>query len=397
MTQSGSTLTHQRLTFFDSQTESSHAIADQSVISFLHGLSRAILGFVGVREYSDLVTFAYFVRKANLNIIGRELSGGGYRRGLGYVVHIAPANIPLNFAYSLVFGLLAGNANWVRLPSSTFPQVEVLSELIKTELDKPANLGIRDRVHLFRSEKGSDELKELIAKADGLVVWGGDATVSELRSYKKKTTARELYFPSRVSSALIAADRYLKLPARDRDVVALKFYNDTYLVDQNACSSPSVVAWVGSEVDCEQASEHFWSSVAKVVRAKYESWSTAGVDKLLDLFGIVTDTNRAVPIRQQGNFLWVTSDQELAKRSLRFGIFSESFHRSVGEALGRVRPNEQTITHFGIDPIQIYEETERLGLRSVERICPFGEALDMGVIWDGKDIIALLSRTITVK
>ena len=26
-----------------------------------------------------------------------------------------------------------------------------------------------------------------------------------------------------------------------------KFYNDTYLVDQNACSSPHLIVWIGHE------------------------------------------------------------------------------------------------------------------------------------------------------
>ena len=55
-------------------------------------------------------------------------------RGLAY--HIAPSNIPINFAYSLVFGLLSGNTNIVRLSSKNFIQIKLLCDLFFKILKK---------------------------------------------------------------------------------------------------------------------------------------------------------------------------------------------------------------------------------------------------------------------
>ena len=49
--------------------------------------------------------------------------------GRGTVLHITPSNVPTNFAYSMVFGLLSGNNNIIRLPSKNFLQVKILCEI----------------------------------------------------------------------------------------------------------------------------------------------------------------------------------------------------------------------------------------------------------------------------
>ena len=51
--------------------------------------------------------------------------------GRGNIFHIAPSNVPMNFAYSLAFGLLSGNNNIVRIPSRNFFQVDILCKIFK--------------------------------------------------------------------------------------------------------------------------------------------------------------------------------------------------------------------------------------------------------------------------
>ena len=43
------------------------------------------------------------------------------RLGWGTVLHIAPSNIPVNFAFSFLMGFLSGNVNHVRVPSNPLP------------------------------------------------------------------------------------------------------------------------------------------------------------------------------------------------------------------------------------------------------------------------------------
>ena len=96
----------------------------EKVVEYLNALSASLLKDRESRMYPDVVTFAFFCRKANL-LQQKKLytNDGQLRLGRGVLFHIAPSNVPINFAYSLVAGLLAGNANVVRVSSKKFPQV----------------------------------------------------------------------------------------------------------------------------------------------------------------------------------------------------------------------------------------------------------------------------------
>lgn len=44
--------------------------------------------------------------------------------------------------------------------------------------------------------------------------------------------------------AVIDAIEYNRLDEKEKLKTARKFYNDTYLTDQNACTSPKIVVWL---------------------------------------------------------------------------------------------------------------------------------------------------------
>ena len=97
------------------------------VIEFLNALSGVLMKDRQSRLYPDAITFAYFCRKANLQKLKAQyVRDGELRLGRGVLFHIAPSNVPINFGYSLVAGLLAGNANIVRVSSKQFPQVDLI-------------------------------------------------------------------------------------------------------------------------------------------------------------------------------------------------------------------------------------------------------------------------------
>ena len=106
-------------------------VFDEVILNFLETLSNAISKDVRARNYPDLMTLAFYLRKANLKAIVEKTGNLQNRLGRGLTFHIAPSNIPLNFAFSYVFSLLAGNANVVRLPSKDFPQTDLFLEIFK--------------------------------------------------------------------------------------------------------------------------------------------------------------------------------------------------------------------------------------------------------------------------
>ena len=92
---------------------------------FLHALSQTLMAGKEAKAFPDVITFGFFCRKGNIERLKEAYRAQiSYRLGRGVTFHIAPANVPVNFAYSLVCGLLAGNACIVRAPSRPFPQCQ---------------------------------------------------------------------------------------------------------------------------------------------------------------------------------------------------------------------------------------------------------------------------------
>ena len=52
---------------------------------------------------------------------------------------------------------------------------------------------------------------------------------------------------------------------------------------------------------------------------------------------------------------------------------------------------------YGIDRQALLQEVIRSGKPGIDRIVPVGKAMDIGVYWDGYDIIGTLSRKIMIE
>src|SRR5438046_1817830 len=93
---------------------------------FLSELSKRVIADSNARNMPDVVSFAWWCRKANVERLARQYNDGSTRLGRGLAFHVTPSNMPVTFAFSWVFSLLAGNANVVRLPSRHFPQIPLI-------------------------------------------------------------------------------------------------------------------------------------------------------------------------------------------------------------------------------------------------------------------------------
>lgn len=370
---------------------------DATVLEFLHALSRAVLQDADARRFPDLVTFGYACRKSGLHALAQHYGNAATRTGWGTVVHITPSNIPVNFAFSLLFGLLSGNSNIVRMPSKTYPQNEIFLRLFDELIQEERFRTFATSIVFVQTGRDSSRLKEIIAAADGLIVWGGNATVAEFRSLPKKPRCVELYFPDRASSAIIDAAAYLALPEEARTTLARNFYNDTYLVDQNACSSPGLVFWLGKPSTIEEARKTFWPVLQEeLVRQDYQLDTVARLDKLIDLMGSMQVTGIPIAVKRHSNDIWITDRSSPKEARLRFGMFAEIDILDLKEVAAFLRPQEQTLTYSGADPHSILAALQHDTTSMVDRIVPIGKALDINPFWDGKDILSLMSRRIDI-
>lgn len=54
----------------------------------------------------------------------------------------------------------------------------------------------------------------------------------------------------------------------------------------------------------------------------------------------------------------------------------------------------QTITTLNIDIQALRTQLIQAGITGVDRIVPFGQAMDMDMIWDGRNLLNTLTRII---
>ena len=136
----------------------SHEPFSEDIIDFLNALSISLFNDSQCRAYPDIVTFAFFCRKANLQKLKQQYARdtNAIRVSRGILFHIAPSNVPVNFGYSLVAGLLSGNYNVVRVSSKSFTQVDI----IVAHLHQLTNIvkwkEMTNRIVLVQYEKSSD-------------------------------------------------------------------------------------------------------------------------------------------------------------------------------------------------------------------------------------------------
>jgi len=374
-------------------------VFDDAVVEFLSGISSELLKSPLVRAYPDLSAFAFYVRKTNLLKLREILfpKGTEGRIGRGLCFHVAPGNIPVNFAFTWIFGLLAGNANIVRLPSKSFPQVDALLTVLNHHLD--ANPELRSRNAFVRYPRTDTEQTSAYCRmADCRMIWGGDQTIAGIKAMATSPRCVDIAFADRYSVGMIDGAAIVAADAVTMERLAQDFYNDTYLMDQNACSSPQLILW---EHDSEAARQKFWDAVLALAEKKYQMQDAVAVDKYTS-FCEEAATNPAVKsIARKGNLLTrvelSTLNPEIidtTKHRGKAGFFFEYSLSDRKDFFDIVTEKFQTITFFGVDPHALHAALCTLHARGIDRIVPFGKAMDIGAIWDGHDLIRELSRVI---
>lgn len=370
-------------------------VFDAGVCGFIAELSAELLNSPLPRAMPDLAALAFWGRKANLRKLKKEFGDSTGRLGRGLCFHITPSNIPVNFAFSWLFSLLAGNANIVRLPGRKFPQVEALCAVIAGVASSWPEVASRNA--FVRYPRDNAITAEFCARADVRMIWGGDATIAALKSLPTPPRCVDITFADRYSVALLDGKAVGEAGAEQLLRLAENFYNDTYLMDQNACSSPQLILW---QHDDAAARERFWDAVAECAGKKYALQDAVVVDKYTALCAEAVSNRSAVKARRRGNLLYRVELERLAPDVVACrghgGFFYEYALRDWHELFAVVTEKFQTVTCFGVDAQALRDAVVAAGLRGIDRIVPVGKAMDIGVVWDGHELIRELSRVITI-
>ncbi len=370
---------------------------NETVCDFLDFLSKYLMKSQYSNNHSDIKTFAFFCRKKNVLNLKKKFGNSGFRKGLGLLFHITPSNIPTNFAYSLLFGLLSGNKNIVKVPSKSFPQIQIICDAINYSLKKFKHL--KDMIKIVKYTSNDDFTKYLSSICDGRLIWGGNETIKRIKEFPVKEISRDLSFADRNSFCILNTSNLSRLSEKLIRSLVLKFYNDTFLVDQNACSSPHVVFWLGKKNN--KVKKRFWSTLFEEAKHKYEL-EYSGVfykhDKLLSDF--ITKKN-IQSSKKYGNLIYCIelNDKKINPSEMisKWGYFYEINIEKIDDLSHYSNIFTQTLTYFGFNKEDFNNLIKKKDLNGINRIVPVGQALDINLNWDGYDIINLLTKVIDLR
>jgi len=364
---------------------------DDNVLDFFNDLSKPLMK---VREYTDVATFGFWCRKAALLKEKEKYDDLECRLGKGIVFHSTPSNVPVNFAFSFAAGLLAGNANIVRLPGKDFEQVTIIINAIK-ELFAGKYADLSPYLCFVKYPPDKEFHDKFSSLCDVRVIWGGDGTINELRQSPLKPRATELTFADRYSIAVINADEYIK--AEDKPKIAQDFYNDTYFSDQNACTAPRIIFWIGDRK--KEAQKAFWESVHTLAKEKYELAPVQAVGKLAMFYKTaanipvsLTDAEDCYVTRINVN----NADDGLMRFKYNSGFYFEQDITELKDILPICGERLQTLIYYGLAKEKLAEFFMECKPKGIDRAVLIGKSLDFTLTWDGYDLIRQLSRKIMV-
>jgi len=369
----------------------------EPVVEFLSDFSASLLKDRMARIYPDVVTFAFFCRKANLLRLKQQYTDDHLRLGRGIVFHIAPSNVPVNFGYSLVAGLLAGNYNVVRASSKEFPQVGLIVKHLKAIAS--AHEAVARRIGLVRYGHDSVANDFFSSICQVRVIWGGDQTIARLRQSPLPSRSYDITFADRYSFAVINADEMIHEEHLDK--VAEGFYNDTYLFDQNACSAPHLVVWLGSTEAKQRAKMLFWKALhTEIEKRKYHFQDIMAVDKLTTFYrqavGMPIHKNDCEDnelVRVSTNTLQADIDEYRGK----CGYFTEIDFDAIDAVTPIVKYNYQTVAVYGLTIDAVREFILKNRLVGIDRFVRIGDTTAFSLTWDGYNLIQTLSREVTIQ
>ena len=179
---------------------------DPLIINFLDDFSKILRK--ESKNLSDLITLSFFCRRNNiLKLKNKYFNNDHVSFGLGLLFHITPSNIPTNFAYSLIFGLLCGNSNIVKVPTKNFKEISVICETLNKTLSFKKYIKVKRMISIIRYTNNDELTKKLSLICDARLIWGGDKTISNIKKYESKSRNIDIPFSDRFSISLINTEK----------------------------------------------------------------------------------------------------------------------------------------------------------------------------------------------
>ena len=374
---------------------------NQLSCNFLSDLSKKLL-ITKYKKYPDIVSFAFWCRKANLINYKKKFTDNKIRKGVGLVFHITPSNVPIAYAYSLAISLLLGNSNIIKISNNEFSEIKIINLIINKLINLKKYDNIKKTISIISYDNHNVNVtKEISIKSDARIIWGNDTTIDIIKQFPIKTRGVEISFADRYSVSILNADIIASISSQNLKVLVLNFYNDTYIMDQNACTSPHLIIWSGKKII--NAKKIFWNALNVFLEEKYKLNHFDSVNKIYNLNKKILDYKKNIKsITRYSNNLYTVdlTDYQYNMHNLRGsnGFFFQLNDNKFKKLVKNITYKYQTLTYFGFTKeFLIKNLIEKINIKGIDRIVPVGKALEMNFLWDGYDLSKNLTRVIDVQ
>jgi hypothetical protein len=383
-----------------------HPSFSDLAVEFCDELSGRIFARPGIREHAEMMALAFWLREANARSIIRKfratIGENEHVAPRGVAFHIAPSNVDSIAMYSWILSLLSSNINIIRLSHHVSAQMEMLCTILRDMLhgERWRDISMRTLIITYPRD---DEITEFFSRhADVRVIWGGDHTIRSIRSLPTRPCTKDIVFADKVSYAVINSSEYLALDDGEARKLAHDFYNDAYLFDQMACSSPRMVYFAGKEADSERAAALFWDRLNEELsdHGYADSISTA-MDKLVLTYQAAAKAESKIlagPYRhKEPHVIGIPfEDIHRFRETCGGGVFYQCFIRGLDQIAAIAQGNDQTLTYFGFSREDLRNLLGLLNGKGIDRIVPVGQALNFSEIWDGYVLLNELTKRIAI-
>ena len=378
----------------------------ETIISFLSDVSQHILKTPNITRYPELVSLAYWLRKGNIQPIISDFHKTIDEKEVvvprGVAFHVAPSNVDSIFLYSWALSMLAGNINIVRVSQSHSEQITLLFDVIRKCMQFERYNAVAKRNIILTYQHNEDISVFLSERADVRILWGGDETITTIRSLPSKPTTKDIAFADKFSYCIIKATAYLQLTEEKCIEIGRLFFNDAYWFDQMACSSPRIVYFIGDVSTCEAASSRFWKTVAdELKQRRVEDTMSIAMNKLVFLYESALED---ISLKRHENFEYdkpavvriAVNDKRIPSEHCGGGFFFECFLDKLNDLMLVVQAKDQTVTHFGFEKKDLQNFILSVGGKGIDRIVPIGQAMNFSPVWDGYVLLDELTKRIVL-
>lgn len=367
---------------------------------FVAEFSKRVFALPQLREHPELATLGHWFRGAAVGQLSQRLSSRLSELNLsrGLVFHLAPANVDVLFAYAWLMSVLCGNTNVARLSQKPSIQRDALVSILHDMHCEGLHPQVLERTVLLTYAYDDAITSCISRRCHARIIWGGDATVAKIRSLPIAPLALEVAFPDRFGVAVIRA---AALPSTEVELqeLARRFCNDVLWFGQQACSSPRCLYWIGSAREVAAAKARFWPAVRAQAR-QIEDEPAALMARITDANLLAAlghsvhspDSMGLYPLRLEAD----RADGHLREIQSGHGLVVEVELSALAALAAQLDDRDQTLVQHGFNADDLTTFLSGLGNRAVDRVVPFGRALDFHPVWDGNDLLDVLTRKITL-